>query len=156
MTRKVPILLLTLLLSLSTQAKVTNIIVWLTSGETVTYSLAEHPKVIPGSEEVKITTTKSEIVYNAGEVKKITFDDPASIEQKVADSANETVRFYGNAMHLSGFKAGESVRVFDTSGKLCYSYQTDNVGGLTIRLDNFQKGIYIVKTNRYSSKFIKK
>ena len=59
-------------------------------------------------------------------------------------------------MTLTGFKAGETVRVFDASGRLTLSEKINSDGTLTIALSALKQGVYIVKTQYKSFKFIKK
>ncbi|MCI6161379.1 MAG: T9SS type A sorting domain-containing protein [Prevotella sp.] len=154
--KKIPILLLLLIASMGMQAKTTNILVWLATGEKITYSLAEHPKVMPGKENVRITTTEVDIVYPVGEVHKITYDEATDIGQSALEADKGSVGITDNVMSLSGFAAGETVRIFDAAGRLAGQYKTDATGALRINLSEFEKGVYIVKTNHQSSKFIRK
>lgn len=138
-------------------ARADKIIVWLSTGETVTYYFADRPKVIPGKNDVRITTPAEDVVYQAGEVLKITFEDVGGIEGTTADDPSRgVVSVDGDFMLLSGFQPGEQVYIFDVSGKLVFSQTIGDSGSLRIGLSDFSRGIYLLKTNHQSSKFIKK
>ena len=59
-------------------------------------------------------------------------------------------------MTFTEFKSGETVRIYNNAGQLAQSYKIGADGSLTVSLSNFQPGIYIVKTQYKTFKFIKK
>ena len=62
----------------------------------------------------------------------------------------------GDVMVFSSFTPGEGVAIYDASGRLLQQHAVASDGTLQIPLHSFAKGVYIVKTESITYKFMKK
>ncbi|GAB6975968.1 T9SS type A sorting domain-containing protein [Prevotella falsenii] len=155
--KKICFLQLFLVIALAVHAQPTKIFVWLATGEQVTYNLADRPKMVVENDNVHLTTTTADIVYAAKDIKKVTFDGQTDgIEQATTAGKTGEATLSQEFMTLTGFKSGEAVHIFDAAGRLIVSDAINSDGSLTIMLSTFKQGVYIVKTQYKSFKFIKK
>ncbi len=155
--KRIYFLQLLLVVALAVHAQPTKIFVWLATGEQVTYNLADRPKMVVKDDNVNLTTKTADIIYAAKDIKKVTFDgETDGIEQATTTGKTGEATLTQEFMTLTGFKAGETVRVFDAAGRLTLSEKINSDGTLTIALSALKQGVYIVKTQYRSFKFIKK
>lgn len=155
--KRLVLLQLLLVASAALHAQPTRILLWLASGEQVAYNLSDRPKVVRDGGDVHLVTNTAEIVYAAGEVRKITFDDETSGIGRAADGQTSGQAIFAEGqMTLTGFRPGEPVRVFDAAGRLSSSHVVGSDGSLTVGLGALGKGVHIVKTQRQTFKFVKK
>lgn len=155
--KRIYLLQLLLVAALAVYAQPTKILVWLVTGEQVAYSLADRPKMVVENDNVHLTTTTADIVYAAKDIKKVTFDGQTDgIEQATMAGKTGEATLSQELMTFTGFKPGEAVRIFDAAGRLTVSNAINSDGSLTITLSGLKQGVYIVKTQYKSFKFIKK
>lgn len=138
----------------------TLFILCLNNGEQVTFLLEHNPKVINGDGFITVVDADVTIEYPLDDVHKYLMggDAATGIENiKVAQgvSAGEINNQAGNVM-LSGFGAAVPVTVTDINGMAVYSSATDADGYHVIAMSQYPSGIYIVKVQNKTFKFIKR
>lgn len=154
--KKATILLFLLTIVAGMHAKSSAIIVWLTSGDKITYSLSERPKVATQDEKTIFSTTETDIVYDAGDIRMITFVETDNIGETAGDFISPLIRYAGDRITLMYFNPNETVYLYDFDGRVIDRCQTDGKGSLSIASDKLNRGSYIIKTKHQSYKFIKK
>ena len=139
------------------QNTVSGIIVELSSGQKVEYRLADNPKLVFDGQTVTLTTDKVRVEYKPTELAKVT---PVELEKTTGIEQIETetgaIKLESDFVRLSGFAAGETVRVSSISGSQTAAYQIASDGSLVIPLSSLPSGITVIKVNQQSIKIIRK
>lgn len=155
---KIKLLLLLLLLMGSTTPLLaqTALIVHQKSGEVVYYSFSEQPKVTYLGTNLVITTSKTKVEYPLANLLKFSFGDMANSVGAVASESKTEVRLDNGAIAVTGAKPSSVLAIYNTNGMLINSHIVDENGNAYIFISNLTKGIYIIKSDNITFKFIKK
>lgn len=134
-----------------------NFVVWIKSGETFSYPLADYPKVTQSTSSLILTTAKTEVEYSKNDVWKFTMEKLSSGESTINSTVidNASITQCGDIIYISNCKVGTEVRVYSVSGILCNTQNVSENGDLTINLNNLNRGIYIISTESITYKIIK-
>lgn len=108
--------------------------VWLIDGSKVSFTFAEKPVVSHADNILSISSTAASVEYPVSDVVRFTFEDA------------ETTK----VLSVKSDVAGE-VSVFDLQGTLVKRFK-----GSSFSLEGLPQGVYIIKSNRSTYKFIKK
>ena len=82
---------------------------------------------------------------------------PTGINAVPADRVQgNTMRRSGDEVRMQGMQPGSKLYVYSADGKLQKVRAASNEGCLTVRLSEFAKGTYILKTETTTYKIIKK
>ena len=136
------------------------IIVWDKDGGCISFPLEENPcfKYNFTDSLVSCITTSNTIDLPLKDVCKYTLDTqpvtPTSIEE-AADNDGK-MSYKADRIYLSNFKAYTVAGVYTADGAVVANYKADAEGNLTIPMDNWISGVYIVKVNNVSYKILKK
>lgn len=142
---------------MSTKAQKTSILVWLTSGEKISLTLEDHPKIITNELNISVVSKNTNIMYAYSDVKKITFEElTTGITNTPVANINGSITFTESNILFRGFNPLEQVFIYNTSGLLISKHSVNNQGNLDVNTSCLGKGLYIVKTNSQSFKFLKK
>ena len=147
--------LLVLLVATSASAEGMKYVVFdLRDGTQTVIALQDKPIITCQSGELKVTVAGEEKVSaSLGDVAKYYFSDtPLSI----FEMADEKPRIEMGHLYVTRAKAGESVRVYTTDGRMVGSYRISADGNADIDLTTLGKGLYIVKTAKASIKILNK
>ena len=147
--------LLVLMLTASASAEGMQYVVFdLRDGTQTVIALQDKPVITCQGGELKVTVAGEEKVSaSLGDVAKYYFSDtPLSI----FEMADEKPRIEMGHLYVTRAKAGESVRVYTTDGRMVGSYRISADGNADIDLTTLGKGLYIVKTAKASIKILNK
>ena len=147
--------LLVLMLTASASAEGMQYVVFdLRDGTQTVIALQDKPVITCQGGELKVTVAGEEKVsVSLGDVAKYYFSDtPLSI----FEMADEKPRIEMGHLYVTRAKAGESVRVYTTDGRMVGSYRISADGNADIDLTTLGKGLYIVKTAKASIKILNK
>ena len=145
--------LLVLMLTASASAEGMQYVVFdLRDGTQTVIALQDKPVITCQGGELKVTVAGEEKVSaSLGDVAKYYFSDtPLSI----FEMADEKPRIEMGHLYVTRAKAGESVRVYTTDGRMVGSYRISADGNADIDLTTLGKGLYIVKTAKASIKIL--
>ena len=145
--------LLVLMLTTSASAEGMQYVVFdLKDGSQTVIALQDKPVITCQGGELKVTVAGQEKVSaSLGDVAKYYFSDtPLSI----FEMADEKPRIEMGHLYVTRAKAGESVRVYTTDGRMVGSYRISADGNADIDLTTLGKGLYIVKTAKASIKIL--
>ena len=133
-------------------------ICWLLNGGTVTWQLSEQPKVELIKGQFVISSTRATVYYAADDVEKFTLDTngAAAIDRLMAGGNSPSVSREDGQLVVSGCRAGESVTVYQASGRESQRLRADGNGRLQLALDALPAGVYIVKSESVTFKIAKK
>ena len=137
-----------------------NFVVWLHDGGRVSFPLEEHPVVTHREGVLVVSSLDASVEYAHSAVRKFTLSDE-DISQGGSTEIAVTERearwqHRGDVMVFSDCTPGERVSIFDASGRLFQQHTISVDGTLEIPLSSFAGGMYVVKTERITYKFIKK
>lgn len=150
------LLLLSLLIGGATSLLAqTALIVHQKSGEVVYYSFSEQPKVTYSGTDLVLTTSKTKVEYPLANLLKFTFGDMANGVEDVMESKAE-VKLGNGAIALTGAKPSSVVSIYNASGMLINSQTVDENGNAYLSSSNLAEGIYIIKSDNVTFKFMKK
>ena len=155
MNKKRLLLLLLLLSSATSLLAQTALVVHQKSGEVVYFSFSEQPKATYSGTNLVLTTTKTTVEYPIANLLKFTFGDMADGIEDVTD-AKADVKIDNDAIIITGTKVSADVSVFNVSGVKVCTKKADADGNAAISTSNLPNGVYVVKSNNVTFKFIKK
>ena len=147
--------LLVLLVTTSASAEGMKYVVFdLRDGTQTVIALQDKPIITCQSGELKVTVAGEEKVSaSLGDVAKYYFSDTPS---GIFEMTEEKPRIEMGHLYVTRAKAGESVRVYTSDGRMVGSYRISADGNADIDLTTLGKGLYIVKTANASIKILNK
>lgn len=135
-------------------------VVWMHSGARISFPLVEHPVLTYVDGDIVVTTSQEQLTYAHVDVRKFTFADedisqgePAKIETSEHEAQWQR---QGDVMYFVDCTPGERVTVYNATGQQVAQYAILPDGTLRIPLSQFGEGMYIVKTESITYKFMKK
>ena len=162
MKRKKKFLLLLGLISMGVingyaQDKVPGIIVELADGQKVEYKLSDNPKFVFDGQTITLTADGVKVEYIPSELAKVMtgeVEGTTGIEEMETQSGD--IKVEAGFARLSGFTAGEAVRVYSIGGNLVTTRYIESDGSLVIPISTLPSGISIIKTNQQTIKITKR
>lgn len=132
--------------------------VWLRSGEVHGYDLEERPEVKIGETVFTLHSAKHTVEYQADNVLYFTLQDAAVNDPDGISlpEATSKMQFKEGELQLTGCTPNSAVSVYDITGLLVQTVQTDANGNLSLSLNSLRSGIYIIKTNNTTFKIQKR
>ena len=132
----------------------------LMDGSEVLFSLEEKPEVTFDDESVFIQSTASSATYQIDHVVEMNFvekDPVVTKKEEMPDvSAKILFRILGDLVKVVGNNLSSEVSVFTADGRSVEVPVNYSNNEINVRLGSLPRGIYIIKTNQQSFKFIKK
>ena len=131
--------------------------VWvhLVDGSKVEYRFDDEPVATLENGEVKLTLnmTGATVSYPMTDIVNFTFTS-AEVGVNEIDAASAPWFKVGSELFEAGnLGAGVSVAIYDLSGKLLLSAESDAAGNVAIPVRNLDKGVYAVSAGRHAFKF---
>lgn len=139
------------------QDKVPGIIVELANGQKVEYRLADNPKFVFDGQTIKLTAEGVAVEYTPSELVKVTtgeIEGATGIEELETQSGD--IKVEAGFARLSGFIAGEAVRIYSIGGTLVATHHIGSDGSLLIPISTLPSGISIIKTNLQTIKITRR
>ena len=136
-------------------------VVWMHSGARISFPLAEHPILTYSEGNIVVITSKEQLSYPHDEVHKFTLTNEdisqdGETSSIVGTEHNARWLRLGDVMQFSSCTPGEHVSVYSATGCLLAQYTISANGTLEIPLHQFGEGMYIVKIQTITYKFLKK
>ncbi len=139
------------------QDKVPGIIVELTNGQKIEYRLSDNPKLVFDGQTITLTADGVSVEYTPSELAKVTtgeVENATGIEELKSQQGD--IKVEAGFARLSGFTAGEVVRVYSVGGSLVATHYVESDGSLVIPISSLPSGISIIKTNQQTIKITRK
>lgn len=135
------------------------LMVWDNEGSFVSFPLQERPRIVTDvrNNEIVCITSKQEVSFSLDEVHKYTLEtdsESASVENITSD--NSSFSKEANSLGFENFKPGSHVYVYTLDGMVVGSYNINEEGSLTISMEGWNTGVYIIKTDSVTYKVVKK
>ena len=139
----------------------THFILCLNDGQQVTFVLEHSPKVVNGDGMITVVDQDATIEYPLDTVHKYMMGTDSSTDgiENVLNSEKNTrgeIAYKAGDVILNGFEPSVPVMVSDINGISLASLATDNNGYLVLDMAQYPAGIYIVKVQNKTFKFIKR
>ena len=139
------------------QDKVPGIIVELANGQKVEYRLADNPKFVFDGQTITLTADGVQVEYTPSELAKVMTGDVEGATGIVeTEKQSGDIKVEAGFARLSGFTAGEAVRVYSIGGSLVTTRYIESDGSLVIPISTLPSGISIIKTNQQTIKITKR
>lgn len=133
--------------------------IWMRDGEVHSYDLDERPEVTLGKPIFTLTTKNQTVEYDAAKILRFTLEDETVVDVTTNVAMPEKVdniKFKTGTLHITGCANNSLVRIYDTTGKLVQSAQTDGDGNLSLSLSSLRAGVYIISTEKTTIKIQKR
>ena len=137
----------------------THFILCLNDGEQISFVLEHNPKVVHGDGFITVVDEDITLEYKLTDVHKYILGVPTATginDANDSESGAGDIRYNAGDVILSGFEASLPVYVTDVNGVAVYSGETDVNGGLVVRMSQYPSGVYIIKVQNKTFKFIKR
>lgn len=126
----------------------------LAAGQKFIYTHDNHPMVIfNGGNNVTIKADHKEVsTFSIENLHKITFKDPAGVNDALVDSKGKVVTIGPSDFALVGFEIGTPVNVVSIGGAVMQKATIDDSSAFIVSLDGYVKGVYIITVGSDSYK----
>ena len=132
-----------------------RLVIWQKDGSKVSYNLDERPKTTFTTEDLVITTATTTINYPLSKIQRSTYDGGSlSVRDIKADGIN--ISHEGDIIVVKGLASGKSVTVYSIDGKQLLSKLSDGSDRLTLSLAKLPAGVYVIKGDEITYKFLKR
>lgn len=132
-----------------------NLAVCTKDGSKVLYALEEKPKITFTDTELVITTKGVEIVYALSDMNLLIYENGETTGiTNLYDDAS--FKLDGNAIVFSKLKAKDIVSLYSINGTLVFKKMVSQDGEYAVSLNDIETGVYIIKVNGLTYKFVKK
>lgn len=128
-----------------------------TDAQTVSFALAESPKLTYAGSEVTIAIGQDAITYSLDGIREQHF------ETKTATNVSDHLRqdspkpsFSASGAEFAGLRPNDRIQVLTANGQLVMTAVADGEGHATVRLDHLPTGVYILRTPTKSYKMVNK
>ena len=152
---------LTLLLMLATvgtwaQGDSPQLVVWLKGGEKAYFVLDKLPETSFGDGLLTIKSSSSTVSYLLSNVLRFTYDNvrPTGID-KQPSAYSVKISERGESITFRNLKSGTVVKLFSLGGVLLEQHTAKESEPLTITLQNYPSGAYIVRAANETIKMLK-
>lgn len=126
------------------------------TGEEVRFSFNEKPVATFVDDKIVITTQASQVEYDFNSVSYFDFEENTSgIDKVKVDKVTADVAIKAGQVAISGALAGSPVYIFGINGTTHGTYKVADDGTVSFSTAGLPQGIYIIKGNNISIKFIK-
>lgn len=155
MRHKLLTLLLFVAVALPTMAWQTDktLIVEMKNGERVAFTFTDNPLIRFVGDKLVVNTNLYEFSYATATVQRYVFGTKTTgINSPVVDGK----LFEGDNITLNLLKSGSEVMVFSADGKVVLAGKANSQGVASLSLKNLPMGVYVVKTDSFTTKILKR
>ena len=126
------------------------------NGQVEYFAFDGRPTITYEGDNLVMTCGGNCVQYTLKGLEKISFTTIATGIGNLPELKQLTFSFSDDRIDVAGAKAGEPVRIYDTTGRMVDMLYTDGEGRQTISFSPMQKGVYIVQIGNTSYKLLKK
>ena len=144
-------------LTAAAQSGSQQLVVWLKNGQKVVHDLNDKPETRFNAGYLMLTTTTVSISYPLTDVLRYTYEGYIPVVG-IPSLKPGVIRYQQGAdeMRFDGLAAGTPLEVYTTDGKLVLKQKAASGQTAVISLKNQPAGLYVVKVNDATYKFMKK
>ena len=144
--RLLTLMLFLLVTSLSSMAQ-TNMVVHQTDGSSKQFDISSIRKLLVSPQTFSVYAQDESQIAMA-QIRSVKFSQVSTDISNLAGSGVALQR-KGNILTLEGLKAGDRVQLYSVNGQV-----TGNFDGKSLNLSNLSRGVYILKINNKTIKFV--
>lgn len=135
----------------------TKLIVWKCDGTKEVISLEEKPVTTFDKDGITINTSRISITYPKNEIAKYTYEGILNGIDFV-NATNNGVQFYqeGNTIIITNYSKDSNVYVYTAGGTTKDTVVSKYGSTVRVTFDNYPEGVYILKINNATYKFLKR
>ena len=134
-----------------------RLIVWLKSGDKVSYDLADAPITTFSGSKLIIQTNQVTIPYERKDVLRYTYEDIGdTVIDLLPGERRVEMNQEGDEITFRGLQVGSTASIYAVNGTLIEQYEVNDSQPLTISLKNRPNGVYIVKAGTETIKVMKR
>ncbi|MBD5356120.1 MAG: T9SS type A sorting domain-containing protein [Bacteroides sp.] len=118
--------------------------------------LSDRPCITVEAQQVKVATDNEALLFEFEARPK--FEIVKKEVSKLSDlkESQILVRYADDILSIEGLNTDDYVWVYDMSGTLVAEGHADTLGGWTTSVESWKAGVYVVKTEKLTTKIIKK
>ena len=144
--RLLTLMLFLLVTSLSSMAQ-TNMVVHQTDGSSKQFDISSIRKLLVSPQTFSVYAQDESQIAMA-QIRSVKFSQVSTDISNLAGS-DVSLQRKGNMLTLEGLKAGDRVQLYSVNGQV-----TGNFDGKSLNLSNLSRGVYILKINNKTIKFV--
>lgn len=149
-------ILLALLGNSQVSAQSPQLVVWLKGGEKVYYNLEDLPITKFSGSDVLITTHTVEVAYPLEQVIRYTYENLSTEIESVLAGNDLYVSRQGDVITFQNLHPTTPVQLFSIDGQLLETRNLNAETAVSISLNAYPVGIYVVKVNGVTYKMMKR
>lgn len=131
-----------------------HLVIWQKNGTKVSYDLDERPKTTFTAEDLVITTATATLSYPLAKIQRYTYEGGA-LSVKDVKTDGISISHEGDNVIVKGLTNGKYVTVYSIDGKQLKAKRSDGSDSLTLSLANLPAGVYMIKADEITYKFLK-
>ena len=132
-----------------------NMLVFLKDGTQLSFHIEASPRITFSDKNLKIVSTAAAAEIARDNILRFEFMSmPLSSVNKISDNSNFSIE--GNSVIVSPLAPGTQVQVYTLNGSLISTSDAGSNGIVNLQFSDYPSGIYIIRYNDNSIKFIKK
>jgi hypothetical protein len=134
----------------------TAIHVYQIDGSMTTIWLSRTPKLTTTADALNVATTDETLEFPLDNVSRYVFGEESDPTDNITNNTLKPYTQNGDEMIFSSLKAGSEVNVYTSNGSIVDTYKVSDNGTVSISLQKFSNGIYLIKTQSGTYKLVKK
>lgn len=132
-----------------------RLVIWQKDGSKVSYNLDEQPKTTFTTEDLVITTTTTSISYPLAKIQRYTYEG-GTLSVRDVKQDGISLSHDGDLIIVKGLASGKSVTVHRVDGVQLLTKRSDGSDSLTLSLSSLPSGVYVIKADEITYKFLKR
>jgi len=132
-----------------------RLVIWQKDGSKVSFNLDEQPKTTFTADNLVITTATSTLNYPLAKIQRYTYEG-AALSVRDLKTEGIVISHEGDDIIVKGLATGQTVAVYRMDGTQLLTKRSDDSGRLILSLGNLPTGVYMIKVNEITYKFLKR
>lgn len=136
-------------------ANAQRLVIWQKDGSKVNYNLDEQPKTTFTKDDLVITTATATISYPLAKIQRYTYEGGTLSVRDIKEDG-VSISHSGDHIVVKGLTSGKTVIVYRVDGTQLLTQRSDSSDRMTISLSSLPAGVYIIKADEITYKFLKR
>lgn len=132
-----------------------SLVIWQKDGTKVCYNLDESPKTTFTADDLVITTATTTINYLLSKIQRYTYEGAQLSVQNIKEQG-VSISHNGDNIIVKGLSKGKSVTINRVDGIQLLAKRSDGSARLTLSLNSLPAGVYVIKADEITYKFLKR
>lgn len=132
-----------------------RLVIWQKDGSKVSYNLDEQPKTTFTADDLVITTATTTVNYPLSKIQRYTYEG-AQLSVRNVKEQGISISHDGNNIIVKGLPKGKSMTIHRIDGTQLLAKRSDGSARLTLSLNSLPAGVYVIKADEITYKFLKR